>query len=191
METLEEALRPVGSPEPARAEPLAQGGRACVSVMLGNNETGALQPVKEIAAALRGKGIPLHTDAVQAFGKMEVSVDALGVDLLSISAHKFHGPKGVGALYVRRGTRLSPILVGGRQERALRAGTENVPAIVGLAKAMELARRELPDFAARMAALRDRLERGILNKIPGAHLNGDAAPWAAHACRARPSFRIS
>lgn len=148
--------------------------------MLGNNETGALQPVKEIAAALRGKKILLHTDAVQAFGKMEVNVDALGVDLLSISAHKFHGPKGVGALYVRRGTPLSPVLFGGGQERAWRAGTENVPAIVGLAKAMELARRELPDSAARLAALRDRLERGILDRVPGAHLNGNPARRLPH-----------
>jgi len=180
METLEESL----------ASRLETGRKVdLVSVMLGNNETGALQPVKEIAAALRGKGIPLHTDAVQAFGKMEVAVDALGVDLLSISAHKFNGPKGVGALYIRRGTQLSPVLLGGRQERALRAGTENVPAIVGLAKAMELARSELPDSAARLAALRDRLERGILDRLPGARLNGDAAP-SGHGTPAVPGRRL-
>jgi cysteine desulfurase len=140
--------------------------------MLGNNETGVLQPVQEIAALTRSAGIAMHTDAVQAAGKALVNVDVLGVDLLSVSAHKFNGPKGVGALYVRRGTRLAGLIHGGHQEHEHRAGTENLPGIVGLAKAMDLASKEMPEQSVRLAALRDRLEQCILESIPGVHLNG-------------------
>jgi cysteine sulfinate desulfinase/cysteine desulfurase-like protein len=142
-----------------------------VSVMLANNEVGTLQPVAEIAEKVRSHGAWMHTDAVQAIGKVPVDVEALGVDLLSLSAHKFHGPKGVGALFVRKSVELVPLIHGGSQEKGLRAGTENVPAIVGLGLAAELA-----GFAVGgqldVARSRDRLEAGILEILPLAKLNG-------------------
>lgn len=144
-----------------------------VSIMLANNEIGTIQPVAEIARMAREKGVLVHTDAVQAVGRLPVDVRELGVDLLSISAHKIYGPKGVGALYVRRGVRLAPMLYGGHHERNLRAGTENVPAIAGFGKACEIAAAELPSVAQREATLRDKLERGILECIPHMRVNGD------------------
>lgn len=149
---------------------------AIVSVMHANNETGVVQPIAEIAAAARRVGAVMHTDAVQSAGKIPVDVRELGVDLLSLSAHKIGGPKGVGALWIRRGTRLVPILTGGRHERNRRAGTENVPGIVGFGVAAEIARTELAEYATRVAALRDRLEQGVLAAVPGAHVNGEGAP---------------
>ena len=149
---------------------------ALVSVMLANNETGAVQPVAEIARIAHEAKALLHTDAAQAFGKIPVDIRALGVDLLTISAHKIHGPKGCGALWVRRDVRFDPILHGGPHEFARRAGTENVPGIVGFAKAVELARAAMPEASPRMAALRDRLEAEILAKIPGASVNGPRDP---------------
>ncbi len=143
-----------------------------VSVMLANNEVGTIQPVRELAAIARERGVPFHTDAVQAAGQIPVDVGELGVDLLSLSAHKIYGPKGVGALYVRRGLRLEPLLHGGGQERRLRPGTENVPGIVGLGAAARLARAELPRLGERVAALRERLIAGVLDRIPDARLNG-------------------
>jgi len=143
-----------------------------ISIMLANNETGTIEPLFEIAALARRKGIPLHTDAVQAVGKMPVNVDDLGVDLLSLTAHKLYGPKGTGALYVRHGTRIATLLHGGHQERTMRPGTENIPGIVGLAAALDLACRDLDTESARLAALRNRLERGIRDRIQDAHLNG-------------------
>ncbi len=143
-----------------------------ISVMLANNEVGTIEPLDEIARIAHSRGIPVHTDAVQAVGKMPVRVDDLGVDLLSLAAHKFYGPKGIGVLYVRRGTAIEPLLYGGHQERALRPGTQNVPSIVGLATALRLATMEQATEANRLAALRDRLERGILEHIPGVHVNG-------------------
>ncbi|MFQ5428787.1 MAG: aminotransferase class V-fold PLP-dependent enzyme [Phycisphaerae bacterium] len=142
-----------------------------VSIMLANNEVGTIQPIRELCAVAHAAGVLFHTDAVQAAGKTKVDVTALDVDLLSLSGHKFHGPKGVGALYVRKGVKLTPLLHGGRQERGLRAGTENVPAIVGLGKAAELAARMI-DEADRIRELRDRLETGILELVPGAIRNG-------------------
>jgi cysteine desulfurase len=142
-----------------------------VSVMHANNEIGTIQPVAEIARIARERGALVHTDAVQSAGKIPVDVKALGVDLLSLSAHKFNGPKGIGALWVRRGTRLAAAQTGGRQERGRRAGTENVAGIVGLGAAAELARRKLM-HADRVRALRDRLEQGILTAMPGTALNG-------------------
>jgi cysteine desulfurase len=143
-----------------------------VSVMYANNEIGTLQPVAELGALCREHGVPFHTDAVQAAGLLPLDVDALQVDLLTLAAHKFYGPKGVGALYVRRGTPLLPQLHGGAQERQRRAGTENVPAIVGLAAALRLAEEHRPDYAAHCTALRDRLIDGVLRQIPATRLNG-------------------
>ena len=143
-----------------------------VSVMAANNEIGTLQPVREIGEICRAKGVVFHTDAVQAAGLLKIDVKELNADLLSISAHKFHGPKGAGALYVRRGTRLEPLVRGGEQERGLRAGTENVPCIVGLGKALEIAAAEREENAARIRELRDILIRRILERVPGARLNG-------------------
>jgi cysteine desulfurase len=146
-----------------------------ITVMLANNEIGTLQPVAEIGRLARERGITLHTDAVQAVGKVPVDVKCLGVDLLSLSAHKLYGPKGVGALYVRKGTHLEPLMHGGHHERDRRPGTENVPGIVGLGKAAELSTQKLDEDAQHIAALRDRLQAGILVRIEGATINGDAA----------------
>ena len=143
---------------------------ALVSVMFANNETGVLQPVPAAAAAARAKGALFHTDAVQALGKAAIDVKTLGVDLLALSGHKLNAPKGVGALYVRRGVRLSPVVTG-HQEKNRRGGTENVAGIVGLGLACELAARELPSAAAHALALRKRIEAGVL-AIEGARLNG-------------------
>jgi cysteine desulfurase len=142
-------------------------------VMHSNNELGTIQPVEEIAAIARERGIVFHTDAVQSVGKIPVDTQALGVRLLSLSAHKFFGPKGVGALYVRKGTPLRPLMFGGHHERDRRPGTENVPGIVGLAKAAELAREHLDQEAGRVLNLRDRLEQGLLQAVPDIRVNGD------------------
>lgn len=147
---------------------------ALVSVMWANSETGTVFPIAEIARVAHEHGALMHTDAVQAVGKIPVDVQAAGVDMLSLSGHKFHGPKGVGALYVKRGTRFMPYLMGGHQEKHRRAGTENVPLIVGLGKAAELAKTRLTDgTSARIAALRDKLEKGIFAAIADVKLNGD------------------
>jgi len=150
-----------------------------ISVMTANNEIGTLQPVAEIGRMVRGlrdsgRRIWFHTDAVQAVGKVKVDVEEMGCDLLSLSGHKFHAPKGIGALYIRRGTRLRPQNVGGRQERGLRGGTEPVAQIVGLGRAAELAADELTERAVRVGAMRDRLEHFVLENIDGSVLNGDA-----------------
>jgi cysteine desulfurase len=149
---------------------------ALVSVMLANNETGVVQPIESLAPLAHEHGALFHTDAVQAAAKLPLDVSALGVDLLSIAAHKFGGPKGVGALWVRRGIPLSAVVTGGRQERNRRAGTENVPAIVGFGVAARLARKAVATEAAHMCALRDRLEAGVLATVPGTALNGAGAP---------------
>jgi len=143
-----------------------------VSIMHANNEIGTIQPLSEISRITRNAGVYLHTDAVQTFGHLPVNVDDLGVDLLSLSAHKLYGPKGVGALYIRRGTRIVPFLHGGSQERNRRASTENVPGIVGLAKACEIAKREMKEEALRLEKLRDHLINGILERIGNSRLNG-------------------
>jgi len=150
-----------------------------ISVMLANNETGTIQPIEEIAGVVadaRARGLDhlhFHTDAVQAVGKISVDVNRLGVDLLSLSGHKIHGPKGIGALFVRKGTRLTKLLYGGHHERDRRAGTENVPGIVGLGKAAELARTQLDERINRMRDLRDYLEREATSRFPGVRVNGD------------------
>lgn len=151
-----------------------------VSVMYVNNETGVIQPLPEIAAIAHEAGAVAHTDAVQAVGKIPVDVERLGVDLLSISAHKLHGPKGVGVLFLRDGVEVVPWMLGGSHERGRRGGTENVPGIVGIGKACEVAGRRLSEFGAVIAGLRDRLEEGILRSIPGTYLNGNRTHRAPH-----------
>jgi cysteine desulfurase len=143
-----------------------------ISVMHANNEVGTIEPVDEIGKIAREAGVYFHTDAVQTMGHIPVNVDKLKVDLLSISAHKFYGPKGVGALYVRKGTKLVSLMHGGEQEKRRRAGTENVPAIVGLGKAVELAGQEMGKEAERLAYLRDKLIKGHVEKIDHIRLNG-------------------
>jgi cysteine desulfurase len=145
---------------------------ACVSLMWANNETGVLFPVEQLAAMAHEAGAPFHSDAVQAAGKIPIDVKRTQIDLLSFSAHKLHGPKGIGALYVRKGVPLQPLIRGGRQERGRRAGTENVPAIVGFGKAAVAARHALHNDMPRVEKLRDILERGILARISGATIVG-------------------
>jgi cysteine desulfurase len=144
-----------------------------VSIMYANNEIGTVQPIGELGAICRERGVPFHTDAVQAAGMLPLDVDALNVDLLTLAAHKFYGPRGVGMLYVRRGTPLLPQINGGGQERRRRAGTENVPGIVGLAAALRLAAERRAWYAAHCAALRDRLIDGVLERIPDTRFNGN------------------
>ncbi|MFH1879531.1 MAG: aminotransferase class V-fold PLP-dependent enzyme, partial [Bacillota bacterium] len=143
-----------------------------ISVMTANNEIGTVQPVAEISAIAKAAGIPFHTDAVQAVGAIPVDVKAMNVDLLSMSAHKFGGPKGVGALYIRKGLRISPFVFGGAQEHKMRAGTENLASIVGMGKAIELAATELGSHAKYISRLRDKLIDGVLKTIPDVRLNG-------------------
>ena len=143
-----------------------------VSIMTANNEIGTVQPVAQIGEICREKGVAFHTDAVQAVGMLRTDVREMNADLVSLSAHKFHGPKGTGALYIRKGTRLDPLIHGGSQERGLRAGTENVPGIVGLGKAIETAEAEREENAARIRGLRKVLTDRILQNIPGARMNG-------------------
>ena len=149
---------------------------AIVSVMHANNEIGTIQPIADLAAIAHEHGALFHTDAVQSVAKIPVDVRALGVDLLALSAHKFNGPKGTGALWIRRGTRLVSTMTGGKHERNRRGGTENVPGIAGMGVAARLARGKLSADAGRVAALRDRLEQGILTGIGGTTLNGAPAP---------------
>jgi len=143
-----------------------------ISVMHANNEIGTIEPIPEIAKIAQRQEIYFHTDAVQTIGHIPVNVDALGVDLLSISAHKIYGPKGIGALYIRKGTRIVPFMHGGEQERGRRASTENVPAIVGFGKAVEIAESELKDEMERLTSLRDELIRGLFERMEGIYLNG-------------------
>ncbi|WP_407416267.1 cysteine desulfurase NifS [Methanobrevibacter sp.] len=144
-----------------------------ITVMHANNEIGTLQPIEEIGKIAREKGIKFHTDAVQSFGKIDVDVEKLNVDLLSLSSHKINGPKGVGALYIKKGTRVVPLIHGGGQERGIRAGTENVPGIVGFGKACELAVSQLDEHYKKLSAMRDELIEKVLTTIPEAYLNGD------------------
>ena len=153
---------------------------AIVSVMHANNEIGTIQPIASLAAIAHEHGALFHTDAVQAAGKIPIDVKALGVDLLTISAHKFNGPKGAGALWIRRSTRLVPTMTGGKHERNRRGGTENVPGIAGMGVAAQLAREKLASGTARIAALRDRLEHGILASVPGTAVNGAPSPRVAN-----------
>ena len=143
-----------------------------VSVGLASNEIGTIQPLPEIAGMIEGKGIALHTDAVAAQGQLNLDVEELGVDLMSLSSNDFYGPRGLGALYVRSGTRVSPLMIGGGQENGLRSGSENIPAIVGMARAVELLELEQDAEIERIRSMRDRLIDGILGSVPDSHLNG-------------------
>ena len=148
---------------------------ALITIMHANNELGTIQPLEEIGRIAKGRDIYFHTDAVQSAGKVPINVNNLGVDLLSLSAHKFYGPKGIGALYIRSGTRLRQLLYGGHHQRGFRPGTENVAGIVGLGKAAEIARESLAADARRVSTLRDKLEQGLLARVPHARVNGGAA----------------
>ncbi len=165
-----------GVVSPDRVREAMSDDTVLVSVMHANNEIGTIQPIAAIAAIAHERGALLHTDAVQTAGKIAIDVRALGVDLLSLSAHKFNGPKGAGVLYIKRGTRMQPILTGGKHERNRRAGTENTPAIAGMGVAALQAAQKLDAEAARLAPLRDRLEAGILASVSGTAVNGGASP---------------
>jgi cysteine desulfurase len=165
-----------GRLDPELVEKSIRPDTALVSVMLANNETGVLFPIDEIAAICRDKGVLCHTDAVQAPGKLPIDVKSLGVDFLSLSAHKLHAPKGVGLLYVKRHTRYQPYIIGGGQERGRRGGTENIAGIVAFGKAAELAMAAIEDENTRVRALRDKLESGILSRIPDTFRNGAKEP---------------
>jgi cysteine desulfurase len=162
-----------GIVSPAALEAALTDTTALVTVMHANNEIGTIQPIEDLARIAHARGALFHSDAVQSVGKIPVDVKALGVDLLSLSAHKFNGPKGVGALWIKRGTRVSAILTGGKHERNRRAGTENVPGIAGLGVAARLASEKLTSEAARVAALRDRLETEVLARIANTAVNGE------------------
>jgi cysteine desulfurase len=149
------------------------GGPCCASVMWANNETGVVFPIEEIAEIVKNAGGVVHTDAVQVVGKLPVDVRRIPVDLLSLSGHKLHAPKGIGAIYIRKGTKVRPFLLGGHQESGRRGGTENVPYIVGLGQACALAAKSMQQELARVAALRDKLENGLLAACPNAIVNGD------------------
>jgi cysteine desulfurase len=161
-----------GRVDPAAVAAALRPDTALVSVMHANNEVGTLQPVSKIAAVARSRGIVVHTDAAQSAGKVPLDVEALGVDLLTLAGHKFHAPKGVGALYVRQGTPIRPVLHGADQERGLRPGTENVASIVALGAAASLAARSLDRTTAQLGALRDRLHDRLASAVPGLELNG-------------------
>jgi cysteine desulfurase len=169
---------PSGALDPERVLRAAEGGTLLVSVMAASNEYGALHPIARIAEGLRGRGVLLHTDAVQAAGRVPIDAEAWGVDFLSLSAHKMHGPKGAGALWVRRGVALEPLIAGGGQEKRLRSGTENTAAIAGFGAAAAAAGESLEEGAdmERVRALRDRLEAGILRSVPGASVLAAAGP---------------
>ena len=173
------ALLPIGASgivSPDALRDVLRDDTAIVSIMHANNEIGTVQPIAEMARVAHERGALFHTDAVQTAGKIRLNVKALDLDLVSISAHKFYGPKGVGALWLRRGLRLLPILTGGKHERNRRAGTENVAGIVGMGVAATMALAKIDDEAQRMSALRDRLEEGVLRAVPGTAVNGARSP---------------
>ena len=149
---------------------------AVVSLMWGNNETGVIFPIEEISREVKSRGILFHTDAVQAVGKLPIDIKATGVDLLALTGHKLHAPKGIGALYIRKGTKFSPFMIGGHQERGRRGGTENTASIIGMGKAAELAAAHLAENGyERVSQMRDRLEQTLIDRVPNALINGDPA----------------
>lgn len=161
-----------GRVDPAEVEKAIRPETILVSVMAANNEIGTLQPIREIGRVAHDHGVLFHTDAVQAIGAVPIDVNEMNIDMLSMSGHKFHGPKGIGAMYIRKGTRLDIFMQGGAQERGQRAGTENLAGIVGMGKAIEIAARDREANAARMSVLRDKLMDGILERIPDVRVNG-------------------
>ena len=173
---------PDGTVDPESVREAISPETILVSVMTANNEIGTVQPVARIGEICREKGVIFHTDAVQAVGMLKTDVREMNADLMSLSAHKFHGPKGTGALYIRTGVRVDPVIHGGSQERGLRAGTENVPGIVGLGKAIETAESEREENAARISGLRDLLISRIAGSIPGARLNGHSERRLPNNC---------
>lgn len=173
-------IDPTGQVNLDSARRLIRDDVAVTSVMWVNNETGVIQPIEELVALAKGAGAVFHTDAVQAFGKVEVDARKLPFDLCSVSGHKFGAPKSIGAVYVRRGTPLAPLFFGGTQDRGRRPGTENVPMAVALATAMELTLKEKDAECARLRALRDRLEAALMARVPDAVVHGRGAPRAPH-----------
>ena len=161
-----------GMVDPQEVERAIRSDTILVSIMFANNEIGTIQPIKEIGAIAKSKDVYFHTDAVQAVGSVDIDVEDMNIDLLSLSGHKIYGPKGIGALYIRKGTKIVPLLHGGAQERNRRAGTENIPGIVGLGKAIELAHTNMEKNNKRLIGLRDRLINGIMNRIDHVLLNG-------------------
>ncbi|MEW6523898.1 MAG: cysteine desulfurase NifS [Bacillota bacterium] len=182
------AVDEYGAVDPAGVAHALRPETILVSVMLGNNEVGTLQPVKEIAALCREKGVYVHTDAVQAAGQIDIDVQDLGVDFMSISSHKIYGPKGIGALYVKKGRRVEPLAHGGGHERKRRAGTENLPGIVGFGMAAELSQKELPQRRQHLETLRDRLIHGILTNIKHSRLNGHPKHRLPNNCNVSIEF---
>jgi cysteine desulfurase len=170
-EVLEIPVDEGGRPDLDRLDSILNDETALVSVMWANNETGVIMPVAEIAAMCQRRRVPFHCDATQAVGKLPIDVHGVPIDVMSFASHKFHGPKGVGAMYVRKGVRVRPLMIGGPQERNRRGGTENVPGIVGMGKAAELAQSALPNYAA-VGKLRDRFEHAVLSRIEDAHVIG-------------------
>ncbi|MCK9581593.1 MAG: cysteine desulfurase NifS [Methanoregula sp.] len=161
-----------GLVDPADLEKAITDKTILISIMYANNEIGTIEPIAELGAIARNHKIPFHTDAVQAVGNVPIDVNAQNIDLLSLSAHKFYGPKGVGVLYIRKGTKIDNLIHGGGQERRRRAGTENIAGIVGLGKAIELATADIEGHNKKIQAMRDRLQKGIIATIPSTHLNG-------------------
>ena len=173
MDVVELGVDNAGRLDLAELKTALAAGPALVTIMWANNETGVIFPIREIAELVKAAGGILHTDAVQAVGKIPIDLRQVPVDMLSLSGHKLHAPKGIGALYIRKGTRIKPFMIGGHQENGRRGGTENVPYIVGLGKACELAQSSIKDENTRVAALRDRLEAGLLKSCPDTRVNGD------------------
>ncbi len=171
-----------GRLDPAELQKQIDADTALITTMYANNETGTIFPIDRIAELAADKGIAFHTDAVQAVGKIPLNLSRSNIDLLSLSGHKLHGPKGIGVLYVRKGTRLAPFMLGGHQEAGRRAGTENVPGIVGLGKACELAARSFEEENNRVRHLRDKLEKAVLKKCPDCRLNGDPENRLPNTC---------
>lgn len=163
----------LGKVDPEELKKSLKDTTILVSIMQANNEIGTIQPIKELVAITHEKGVYFHTDAVQSVGKIPVDVKALGVDMLSFSGHKIYGPKGIGVLYKKRGVKIDPLLIGGGHENNLRAGTENVPGIVGLGKAAQLALAEMAEEEQKLRPLRDRIKKGIMETIPEIIINGD------------------
>ncbi|RPI78238.1 MAG: cysteine desulfurase, partial [Chloroflexi bacterium] len=170
----------MGLVDPGTVREAIRPETALISIMMVNNEMGAIEPIEQIGRIAREAGVLMHTDAVQAVGLLDVQVNKLNVDMLSLSAHKIYGPKGIGALYVRKNTRLSPLIYGGPQERSLRPGTENVPGIVGLGTALELVTEHKPEEYQRLKRVRDQLIVGLNNCIPGILINGPEVEAAPH-----------